>query len=408
MTPEDKARNLESFKYVWSTIRDKHWDAEMGGLSWDSLKTVYQERVENAASKEEVRIFLSGLISELETSHYSIIPEEIYKDMDIQEGRLAKGHVGLTPVIIDGQVYVRDILPHSPADDAGIKMGWEILSINGELIPSTLAKVSPEFKGKSWHDGVLLAVVESKLNGSIGAAITLVCRDKHDAMVKKKLTFVEKSGHLYQWGYLPKLYVRSKIDTIDGNIGYIAFNMFLDPVHLVPRINKAMLDFRSMDGLVFDLRGNEGGMAEIGMGIAGWLVTEKQHYFGQMITQHDTLKLVVNPRPMAFQGRVAVLVDEGSASSSEFFAGGLQDMGRAKIFGTKTAGAALPSQIERLKNGDSFQYVFANYITCNGALLEGNGVVPDVTISHTRESLRAGRDVVLEAAVAWINGYSSE
>ena len=148
----------------------------------------------------------------------------------------------------------------------------------------------------------------------------------------------------------------------------------------------------------------EGGMAEIGMGIAGWLVSEKEHYFGRIITQNDSLRLLVNPRPLSFKGKVAVLVDQGSASSSEFFAGGLQEMGRATIFGSKTAGAALPSQLESLENGDTFQYVFANYITKNGHVLEGNGVTPDVEISHSRESLLEGRDVVLEGAVSWING----
>ena len=64
----------------------------------------------------------------------------------------------------------------------------------------------------------------------------------------------------------------------------------------------------------------------------------------------------------------------------------------------------MPSQIELLQNGDTFQFAFANYITCSGDTLEGHGITPDVEIKHSRQSLLAGRDVVLEAALDWMNG----
>ena len=67
-----------------------------------------------------------------------------------------------------------------------------------------------------------------------------------------------------------------------------------------------------------------------------------------------------------------------------------------------SVGAALPSVLERLPNGDGFQYVFANYISQGGAALEGAGVTPDVEACHTRTALLEGRDLVLEAAVDWI------
>jgi C-terminal processing protease CtpA/Prc len=47
-------------------------------------------------------------------------------------------------------------------------------------------------------------------------------------------------------------------------------------------------------------------------------------------------------------------------------------------------------------------YAFANYVTAGGQVLEGNGLVPDVEVKHTREALLQGRDLILEAAVNWI------
>jgi carboxyl-terminal processing protease len=99
---------------------------------------------------------------------------------------------------------------------------------------------------------------------------------------------------------------------------------------------------------------------------------------------------------------VAVLVDGLSMSGSEVFAAALQDMGRARIFGSRTAGAVLGSTVERLPNGDRFQYAFSDYVSATGRRLEGHGVVPDIAVSLTRDALLKGSDPVIEAAVEWI------
>jgi carboxyl-terminal processing protease len=99
---------------------------------------------------------------------------------------------------------------------------------------------------------------------------------------------------------------------------------------------------------------------------------------------------------------VALLIDDLSASTSEIFAGGLQDLGLVRIFGMRTAGAALPSMIEKLPNGDGFQYAVANYISEGGKVLEGVGVVPDVEVIPTRENLLKDGDPILEAARKWL------
>ena len=84
------------------------------------------------------------------------------------------------------------------------------------------------------------------------------------------------------------------------------------------------------------------------MGMAGWLVDKPDERLGAMYLRDATLNFVINPRAEVFAGPVAILVDACSASTSEIFAGGLQDLHRARIFGTRSAAAALPSVIERL------------------------------------------------------------
>jgi carboxyl-terminal processing protease len=156
------------------------------------------------------------------------------------------------------------------------------------------------------------------------------------------------------------------------------------------------------DGFVIDLRGNPGGIGGMAMGMAGWFIDQPDQRLGTMYMRDATLKFVVNPRVNTFAGPVAILVDGASASTSEILAGGMKDLGRARVLGTHTAAAALPSVFEMLPNGDGFQYAIANYISEGGKPLEGLGVSPDVETPLTRQALLDGKDPALDAAVAWI------
>src|SRR4029079_19271517 len=125
------------------------------------------------------------------------------------------------------------------------------------------------------------------------------------------------------------------------------------------------------------------------LGMAGYPVDKPNQRLGTMYMRDSTLNFVVNPRADVLSAPVAVLVDGCSASTSEIFAGGMKDLGRARVFGTRTAGAALPSAIDRLPNGDAFQHALADYISEGGRSLEGEGVIPDVEAKLTREALAA-------------------
>jgi carboxyl-terminal processing protease len=111
----------------------------------------------------------------------------------------------------------------------------------------------------------------------------------------------------------------------------------------------------------------------------------------------------VSPQERAFLGPVALLIDSGSASTSEIMAAGLQEAGRARIFGESSPGAALPSNFKTLPTGDLFQYAIADLQTPNGILIEGRGVTPDELVPCTRADLAAGRDPALEAARRWLD-----
>ena len=105
-----------------------------------------------------------------------------------------------------------------------------------------------------------------------------------------------------------------------------------------------------------------------------------------------------------FEGPVAILIDGLSGSASECFTGGMQALGRVRVFGEPSMGQALPALFSRLPNGDVLIHAYGDFVTADGTRLEGRGVIPDEVIAATRSDLLAGRDAVLDAALAWMDG----
>jgi len=399
---EQRRLNLESFDYVWTTIDEKHWEKKPGGLDWQAVRDELRPRVEQAATVDDARDVLFEMIGRLGQSHFGIIPGHVYEELQVERGA---GTTGIVARVIDGRAVVISIDEDSPAADRGVHPGWEILGVDKEPLEPRIADLSREFGDSLYLDLVLASSVMGRLSGPVGEQVMVQFLDGRGRKVKRKLSRVEQTGDLVTLGFMPPVRVWIDHRPLEGTLGYIAFNMFIDPGRLMPAFNAAMREFLEADGLVIDLRGNPGGILAMGMGMAGWLIDEKNHRLGTMYVKDQEVKIVVFPRPETYEGPVAILVDGLSGSCSEIFAGGLQDLGRARVFGSRTMGAVLPSAIEKLPNGDGFQYAFANYVSEGGEVLEGRGVIPDQAITPTREALLQGRDEVLEAAITWIRTH---
>ena len=175
-----------------------------------------------------------------------------------------------------------------------------------------------------------------------------------------------------------------------------------------------MDDFAGCRGIVIDLRGNPGGLGGLVMGASGAFL-DRTVPLGVMKTREHELRFVSIPRRVTrdaratqpFAGPVAILVDEMSMSTSEIFAAGMQGVGRARLFGERTPGMALPALMLRLPNQDVLYHAIANFLGPNGERIEGRGAVPDERVPLTRADLLAGRDRPLQAALGWIRGASA-
>ncbi len=396
LTPKQKADNLESFEVVWRTVRDRHPDPNLNGLNWQAIHDSTRPAIEKAQSMREVRGILVDMLAKLQSSHYAIIPAEVYKQIDSPAAQ--SGNSGIVPVIVGGKAVVGSVDPDSPAAQAGLRPGMVLDSIDGAKIDTTLLD---NLKDQESHR-ILEQSVTRKLDGPDTRPIALDVIDERGQAKHIELERAAPKGDLVRFGNLPEMRVTFESHALPDGAGYIHFNEFLDPVSIMPKFEAALKGFAKAPGVILDLRGNPGGIGIMAMGIAGFFIDRDGLKLGEMKMRDATLKFVIFPRPETYAGPLAILIDEGSASTSEILAGGLQDLKRARIFGVRSAGAALPSDIIRLPNGDGFQYAQASYTSTGGKVLEGAGVTPDVVVAQTREALLAGRDPVVEAADAWI------
>lgn len=406
LTPSERQANLDSFEQVWKTVRARHWEARPGGLDWQAVHDELRPRLEKAASTAEARQIMSGMLERLHQTHFGIFPAEVYKEFE-SPGAM-DGQTGIDVRVLQGHALVTTVDAESPAASKGVKPGWEIIRIDGVDVAPTIERVTAAFRSSTLLDLRLSRAVLGRLDGAAGKPVEVEFLDGGDRRAALRLDRVMPRGALVKLGSFPPFYFWGESKMARADVPYVRFNAFFDPEAVTRLFAGAVKSCGKCSGFVIDLRGNPGGLGALAMGVAGWFIDKSGLQLGTMLMKDTTLNFVVFPRPAPFRGPLAILVDGCSGSTSEIFAGGMKDLHRARIFGTRTAAAALPSTFEVLPNGDGFQYAIANYVSEGGRPLEGIGVTPDEEVKLTRRELLAGHDPVLEAALRWIDQQKKE
>ena len=410
LSPGERQANIDSFDVVWKTVLEKHWDPKLGGLDWEAVHDELRPKIEAAKTNEQARAVISSMLARLNQTHFGVFPGEVYRHLETPDGRAEAGSEpesgddtpGIDERVIDGHAVVTSVEPGSPAAEHGVKPGWEIVRINSAEIAPLLRSIRDEFSTSTLLDLRLQRSVLARLHGPAGTPVRIEFLDGADHAVSLNLARVPPRGKVVRFGNMPPGYFWSEWRKASPDVGYVRFNEFMDPEALSKTFEEAVHACRECKGFVVDVRGNPGGIGGLAMGAAGWFMDQSGVRLGNEYLRGLTIKFVIFPRSEPFRGPLAILVDGCSASTAEIFAEGLKDVKRARIFGTRTAGAALPSVISRLPNGDGFQYAIANYISEGGQPLEGIGVTPDEEVHPTRRQLLAGQDPILDAALDWI------
>lgn len=408
MTAVDREQAIASFDKVWKTINDRHYDPGHNGVDWDAVRVELRPEVEAATTMSEARAVMRKAFARLGQSHFGIIPAEEYEDVsgktgDADTASSGDGETGLRLRVLDDRALIVKVSPGSPAAGAGVEPGWFVRRIDGKPVERIIRAVNATYAGQAKLGGMHGLSLRAHLMGTVGETMKIEF-DTGKGRRTIPLTLAEPTGSPANFGNLPTMYLSREARTLPSGVGYLAFSVWLEPTVVMPWFAETVKQFKDsgVPGIILDLRGNPGGLGAMAMGVGNWFVEKPNLKLGDMQMRDSTLKFVLNPRPDGYRGPLAVLVDEMSISTSEISSGGLQAIGRARIFGTPTPGMALPSIVEKLPNGDGFQYAMANYTSADGQVLEGRGVIPDEVVPPDPALLRQGRDTVIEAAEAWI------
>jgi carboxyl-terminal processing protease len=399
---------LASFDEVWQTVDQTFYDPTFGGLDWNAVRAELRPRAEAAPSADDVRRVIVEMLGRLKRSHFVVLSASASGD----EGPIGEATVPIdVRIITEGLVVTRSDAGSIPAR-AGIQPGQIVLSIDGAT-PWTWkaggdAAGVPTRRFDQWRRAY------RALHGDLGSRAVLRVRLPSGAEREVVVDRTPEAGEVVTLGNLPPLPVRTETHEIISparhRIGFVAFNVWMTAIDAP--VAAAIDTFRKADGLVIDLRGNPGGLAPMISGIAGHLINDPTALLGRMQTRQGPLEFRPNPRLSTTDGRrvapyagpVAILVDDLTGSASECFAGALQGLGRARVFGRQTMGEALPALTKRLPDGDVLMYAVGDFITASGRSLEGSGVRPDELISLSAAVLATGRDPDVDAALRWFDG----
>lgn len=408
---------VDTFDAAWTKIRDSHFDKTMNGVDWDAVRAELRPKAAAAGTSAELRAVLRDMLGRLGQSHFALIPSGA--DPAPSASR-SSGDYGGDPGF-DVRLLGRDLIVTSVerTSTSGVQAGWLVRQIAGQPVAGLLGAL-PDSAADGANPRLLNVeawrIAQTRLRGPAGSKVDVGFEDGQGRPVTLAIERRREAGEPVTVGHLPAMFVRveqERKQTPKGaTAGLIRFNVWMTAVDAP--FQKAVDEYRAADGLIIDLRGNPGGLAAMVMGISGHFVAERKT-LGVMKTRDNELRFFANPRLVnangervpPFTGPLAILVDAMSGSASECFTGGMQSIGRARVFGQTSMGQALPAQFDQLPNGDVLIHAFGDFVTADGTRLEGRGVIPDETVPLRREALLAGRDATLDAALAWIDAQRS-
>ncbi|MBI1812447.1 PDZ domain-containing protein [Candidatus Peregrinibacteria bacterium] len=281
----------------------------------------------------------------------------------------------------DHLIVVVAPLKGSPAEKSGLRADDVIAAVDGTSV-----------------EGLSLTEVVSRIRGSKGTPVKLTVYRRTES---KPLTLTIIRAAIQ----VPSV-ESTIVKTQTGALAVLTLNEFGE--NSMIEVRSALQQFKNakpaVRGIVLDLRDNGGGLLEGAVELTSMFVKKgtivSVEHRGEPLEVHDALG-----HPLFPDLPMAVLVNEGTASSSEITAGALQDLGRATIIGMKTYGKGTVQEVLDLPGGSSLRVTVARWLTPKGKNLGKEGVMPDIVVDLTTADIDAKKDRQMDAAVEWLTSH---
>lgn len=298
---------------------------------------------------------IKGMLKSLDDDHSSFLEPKDLKSLN-EETSGEFGGLGIMIGIRDEKLTIISPIYGTPAWKHHIQAGDIIIQIDGK---ST--------------ENISLREAVRKLRGKVGTSVKIsVARKGHDQPIDVTIVRDVIKIETVKTEYLKK-----------DKIGYIKITQFAgNTAELLRDALKTVLDKKDTKALIIDLRNNPGGLLSAAIQTADLFLSEGLIVYTKGRYQSDLSRYFARTMGTYVDDNlpIVVLVNQGSASASEIFAGALQDTRRAFLLGTKTFGKGSVQRILPMKDGSAMKLTVALYYTPSGKQLKKKGLQPDFEV----------------------------
>jgi carboxyl-terminal processing protease len=338
-----------------------------------ALALIEEQYAEPKTTKDLVYGAIQGTLGTLDPHSSFMTPEE-FRELQIETKGKFSG-IGIEIAMKDRILTVVSPIEGTPAYQAGLKAGDQIVKINGKTTKNTN-----------------LTEAVKMIRGPKGSKVTLTINREG---------FQQPKDFIITREIIPIRSVKARI--FDDGIGYIRLTNFQDQTDhdlqaYLTKMKQRLIPFK---GLVLDLRNDPGGLLEQAVRVSDEFLKSGLIVYTEGRSRNQNMRFYARP---AQEGKMAtiplvVLINEGSASASEIVAGALKDQKRALILGTKSFGKGSVQTIIPLEDGSALRLTTALYFTPSGVTINDKGIQPDVVVEDkpltTDKSVAKLRDELL-------------
>jgi C-terminal processing protease CtpA/Prc len=401
-------------------LRKEYAFTEYKHIDWDALLAEFGPRMAAAEQSRNSSAYLRALYD-----FANAIPDGHVQGPFLASEVMQSTGGGLGLAIHetdDGRVFVTFLLEGGPAAAAGIEERAEILAVNGQPVGDYLDGVvvwSGPFSTEHTHR---LEQMRYALRAPVGSRVEITYRNPNAAdAATAVLRATSEQESLHAFGLdsdATGFELPVEFEILDSGYGYVHVYNFLDNERLTVQLWERlmqMLNREDVPGLIIDLRRNGGGNGFLADQMAAYFFDEElelgntgrydpaldDFYFDPRTVD----RFYLPAEELRYDGAVVVLVGPRCTSAGEFFAYDITLQDRAVVVGHYPT-AGLGGSVEQvLMPGDElFQFTAGRAVDMNGNIhIEGKGVVPDIRVPVTEETLFADEDPVLAAAIQYLD-----
>lgn len=316
--------------------------APSGKLNY-TLSLIEKEYVDPISIDSLTEFVIPLLVSELDPHSVYISAAEMAELNEPLEG--AFDGIGVIFNMLTDTVIVLNVIPQGPSDKAGVRPGDRIIEIDDSLVAG---RKIPQNQ------------IVKRLRGPRGTAVRLGIERRGIA----ELVPVEVIR-----GVIPIKSIEASFRIAPG-IGYVKLGQFSRTTFVELESALSALRAEGVEKLIFDLRGNSGGYLDQAIKVANEFLHDGQLIVYTEDRKGDRVSEYADGKGSAQKMDVAVLIDEGSASSSEILAGALQDNDRGTIIGRRSFGKGLVQRQIPYSDGSALRLTTARYYTPTGRSIQ--------------------------------------